>query len=198
VPVVIHDDNLVRTTGKYGLVWDFEALELKKLNAAFGWPGHKLEPIPTLEETLRVLPDGAVTNVELKSGNPFSDRAFLEHVLDVLAPHKTRLQIVISSFDSGILLELKRMEAGYPISLLLGSESLYRPKVLWDWCRLRPDALHLPGGLATPTFLAAAHWAGYKVAIWTVNDLADMNKWLAAGVDGIFTDHPERHAGLGL
>ena len=46
--------------------------------------------------------------------------------------------------------------------------------------------------LATPDLIAKAHHAGLLVVAWTVNDPQRMQALIAAGVDGIMTDYPDR------
>ena len=43
-------------------------------------------------------------------------------------------------------------------------------------------------GDLTPALIEAAHRAGKKVHIWTVDDSEIMERLIDAGVDGIFTD----------
>jgi glycerophosphoryl diester phosphodiesterase len=44
----------------------------------------------------------------------------------------------------------------------------------------------------TPESIAEAHALGLAVVPWTVNEPADMERAIAAGVDGIITDYPDR------
>ena len=37
-----------------------------------------------------------------------------------------------------------------------------------------------------------AHALGLKVIPWTINEIADMEKFIDMGVDGIITDRPDR------
>ncbi|MDQ3097369.1 MAG: glycerophosphodiester phosphodiesterase, partial [Chloroflexota bacterium] len=53
-------------------------------------------------------------------------------------------------------------------------------------------ALHPNQAYVTLELVAAAHAAGLKVNAWTANDPADIAALMAAGVDGICSDFPER------
>ena len=53
-------------------------------------------------------------------------------------------------------------------------------------------ALHPDHAYVTPELVAKAHAAGLAVNPWTANDPADIAALLAAGVDGICSDFPER------
>jgi glycerophosphoryl diester phosphodiesterase len=46
--------------------------------------------------------------------------------------------------------------------------------------------------LVTAEEVRAAHGAGLRVIPWTANTEADWKRLIAAGVDGIITDDPER------
>ena len=46
----------------------------------------------------------------------------------------------------------------------------------------------------TPRFVRELHDKGLQIHIWTVNEIADMNRLLDWGVDGIITDRPDRLA----
>jgi glycerophosphoryl diester phosphodiesterase len=47
-------------------------------------------------------------------------------------------------------------------------------------------------GWLTAELVAAAHRRGLEIHVWTVNDEAGMRRMLAAGVDGIMTDYPDK------
>jgi glycerophosphoryl diester phosphodiesterase len=57
---------------------------------------------------------------------------------------------------------------------------------------LGAEALHPERLLVTPELVRAAHGAGLRVYVFTVDDPTDMAGLLALGVDGIFTNFPER------
>ena len=45
--------------------------------------------------------------------------------------------------------------------------------------------------LFNAALLDSAHEHGFKLGLWTVNTLAAMQRFAAAGVDSITTDHPD-------
>jgi glycerophosphoryl diester phosphodiesterase len=56
IPIVIHDDTLERTTNGVGIVWNYDYAELEKFDATKLIAGFKAESIPTLQNTLEMLP----------------------------------------------------------------------------------------------------------------------------------------------
>jgi len=54
------------------------------------------------------------------------------------------------------------------------------------------EAMHPHRSLAKEATLAEAHARGLEVRAWAVNRQADIDMLVALGVDGIFTDFPER------
>src|SRR5205823_8168428 len=58
--------------------------------------------------------------------------------------------------------------------------------------RVAARALHLRKDYVTPGALAAAAAARLPVRAWTVNERGEIDRLVAAGVEGIFTDFPER------
>jgi glycerophosphoryl diester phosphodiesterase len=62
--------------------------------------------------------------------------------------------------------------------------------------RPRGEALQIPThfmgeALVTPESVDAAHRAGLRVHVWTVNETEEMVRLLDCGVDGLMSDDPE-------
>ena len=70
VVVIIHDENIDRTTDGAGMVRDYTYEELKKFNAGVLFPDiTDFQPIPTFEEYCAWVADtGLETNIEIKTG----------------------------------------------------------------------------------------------------------------------------------
>ena len=50
--------------------------------------------------------------------------------------------------------------------------------------------------MVTPALVERAHGAELSVVPWTINEPAEMRAAIAAGVDGIMTDYPDRLAAI--
>jgi glycerophosphoryl diester phosphodiesterase len=188
IPVVVHDDTLERTTGVNGFVKDLTANELSKLNAGFYKRLAEVEPIPTLADVLAQLPDRAVVNIELKSYGNFDPKTLVRRVDEALAKQRDRLRIILSSFDGKILRAVRELKLPDRVGVIAATDEEHWPGILWDLAFIQPDSLHLPQGMATKAFVKLAHALGYRVLVWTVNDVGHGNRLLAHGVDGIFSD----------
>ena len=188
MPVVIHDHTVDRTTFGQGKVKDLSWDELSKLDASKPISDHAPTGVPNLKQTLELLPDEAIANIELKFSGNFSKAAFIDSVLKIIKDQGNRLKIIVSSFDGELLSILRKKEPKILISLILSPKDKHWPTALGYLPSIMPQGLHLSGSLISPFILWLIKRAGLKVGIWTINDIKTAQKLLAMGVDGIFTD----------
>jgi glycerophosphoryl diester phosphodiesterase len=186
--VAIHDESVNRTTNGQGAVHDLTLAELQRLDAG-SWFGSEFvsERIPTLEDILDFSKKhDVVFYLELKPTGSWGG----EHALiGALRLSGEILRTIVISFDATILEALRRIEP----TLMTG--------LLWDGRHDRPVELAVEvgarqlavrGDLVTPDLLAAAKKRDLQVVCWTVNHPAHMRLLMAAGVDGIMSDYPDR------
>jgi glycerophosphoryl diester phosphodiesterase len=57
--------------------------------------------------------------------------------------------------------------------------------------RLDARCAQVPGRVATGSFVRRAHALGLDVHVWTINERAEMTRFLDLGADGIMTDDIE-------
>jgi glycerophosphoryl diester phosphodiesterase len=181
--VVHHDASLRRTTGLRRRV---EALTLKKVREldAGSWfhPSFKGERIPTLTEVLTAL-RGIDFNIELKKADP-------KRLLTEVARLGASRRVVFSSFDHVLLRRLHEIDPAVRIGCLIDEEP-------WRWIwreteRLSFISINLPLRRATAAAVRKAREKGLKVLVYTVNRKADMRRMIRLGVDGLFTNYPDR------
>jgi glycerophosphoryl diester phosphodiesterase len=186
VLLAFHDRVLDRVTDRTGAVADLSYAQIAEARI------HGLDPIPRLAELLTEFPD-ARFNVDVKSPRAVA------LLVTTIAEHAAYDRVCVASFGIRRLYELRR-RLGWRVptaaSALGVAANRFVPWVTWALNTPAP-VLQVPVSLAmlgrrvsvlTPALVEAAHRAGKKVQIWTVDDSQIMESLIDAGVDGIFTD----------
>lgn len=186
VLVVSHDTNTQRTTGIDKIIRETPFDVLRQLNA--GYPEKfqeqfKGELLPRFEEVLDAVKDTpAGIMIECK-------QLLLEdQVVEILRKRGEVKKHIIASFDEMTVYRAKKMEPSCRTLYLAGG---LNSDIIWRARDLGADIIGFNCGEKAPT-IRAAQDAGFKVWVWTVDELADMQKWIDAGVDAIITNQPER------
>ena len=175
--VVIHDERVDRTTNGSGLVAEMSFEALRSLDAGDG------ERIPTLAEVLAAVPRNVAINVELKG----DDTA--EPVAELLAGCGRPL--LVSSFDHAALVRFHAACPAIPCAPLLhhwrrDAQSVAGALEAW--------AVNIANRIATPKHIAAIRSWGCRCLVYTVGDAARACELESLGVNGVFTDYPDRLA----
>jgi glycerophosphoryl diester phosphodiesterase len=188
--VVFHDENLRRTARAKGSVSGKTLKELKKLDVgAWFKKSFKGERILTLEETLEILDGKVELNVDIKSDRQGSLGIELK-LLFTLSHYDYLERCVFSSFDSRVLRRLRELAPDTRIGVLHCAEIKDNPFQIAR--EIGAESIHIQKELATPPVLERAAQLGLKTLVWTVNEVPEMEKFLALGIDGIFSDYPEK------
>lgn len=186
--LVFHDLTLDRTTNGSGFLADQPLAALRALDAGAG------QTIPTLQEVLDLVDQRVGVNIELKSagGTAEAVAAVIRSYVDAGWPVD---KFLVSSFHLPELWEFKQLAPEIPIGALLCGVPLD-----WAGCALELGAatLNLSSEFVDPRLVADAHAHGIKVYVYTVNDVAEMRLLRRMGVDGVFTDHPDRALALAM
>ncbi len=180
--LVIHDATLDRTTNGHGNVASKSFAELRTLDAGLG------ERIPTLREIVEAVPRGTFINIELKGRVTARPACAL---VDEFVRERgwTYENFLLSSFHRRELAQIASSQVR--IGLLVA-----RPSRVYHFSarRLRAWSVNVALRYTTERFVDDAHQRGLKVLVYTVNDPVDIARMRGFGVDGIFTDFPERAA----
>jgi glycerophosphoryl diester phosphodiesterase len=185
---VIHDDTLERTTNGRGRVRDYTLAELRELDAG-SWfdPKFAGEPIPALDDVLSFARDAdVVLYLEIKFAGAFGAHHGL---VGALRTNEQVDRAVVISFDAGTLGSVRRLDATIMTGLLFDRPNPEMVKLAEE---LGARQLAPRGDLLTVELVERAHAADLKVATWTLNEASHMRLGIAAGVDGIMTDYPDR------
>jgi glycerophosphoryl diester phosphodiesterase len=180
--VVIHDDTLDRTTNGHGRLVKKSFAYLRSLDAGSG------ERIPTLAEIFDAVNRRAVINVELKGAHTAAPVAAL------IAEYVNRRgwsydDFLVSSFDHTRIREAKQCCPEIRIGALI----MKTPRGLAKFAEvLGAWSLHASRRCVTPKLVADAHRRGLKVFVFTINEPGEIALMKTLGVDGVFSDFPER------
>ncbi len=177
--VVIHDDTIDRTTNGRGQVAKLTYKQLRQFDAGFG------EPIPLLSNVLEQFGGKCLLNIELKSWGIAQD------VKKLVLMGGLENGVIVSSFDWD---ELRTLVPDVPIALLAAKLR----NLIVAAGEIDAAAIHPRCDLVTRSLVDHAHNANLHIHVWTVNDPQDVNTFRNLGVDGIFTDFPERCSTLAL
>ncbi len=204
VLVISHDATVERMTNGSGLIKEMTLAELQQLDAGHRWTadGGQTYPfrgqglaIPTLEEVFAAFPRLWI-NVDIKQSSPPIVTPFAAMIRQFGMAEK----MMVGSFDAATVNWFRRecpevdTAASEPearrlfILSKLGLARFYRSEA---------KAMQLPEWngrfrVITPRFVKDAHGVETAVHIWTVNETADMQRFIHMGADGLITDYPDR------
>lgn len=180
--VVIHDDTLERTTNGAGEVADRTFDELRALDAGGG------EKIPLLTEFLDLVDRKASVNIELKGGDTV--QPLLALLNDYISSRGwSPDDFLVSSFDHLALWKLKEQDA----RIRTGALTAALPDGFAAFAKeMQAFSVNVSAGAVTGAFVEEAHRHELKVYVYTVNEPADIARVNSLGVDGIFSDYPDR------
>ncbi len=202
--VVRHDDTVDAFTEGTGKIKEMTFAEIRQLDAGYDWTpddgatypfrGQGIH-IPSLEEILTAFPNMKL-NIEIKQQEPSIAEAFCQ----LLRTHDMVDQVLIGSFHQVAIQEFRTAcpevaTSGVEseIRLFFGLNTAYLGAIY----QTPAEAFQVPeysGGLhvVTPRFVKGAQRQNIAVHVWTVNEMADMERLVDMGVDGIITDYPDR------
>jgi len=204
VPILFHDEDLIRTTGISGSIREKTLDDLLQIDLGhlFTTDGGQTYPfrgrglkVVTLEEALKQFPD-TILNLDIKDnfhGAP-------AEVARILLENERTEKIMIASF---LPPQLKRFREHAPMIPTSAHPNEIRNfvigvnmKMLGMFVRsVQYKAFQVPERsgsihIVTSKFIKAAHDRNIAVHVWTINNRNDMERLLSMEVNGIFTDYP--------
>ena len=97
--------------------------------------------------------------------------------------------ILISSFDNNVIKQVRQIDPYVKLGAM-SSGSLKENLAFAEF--LDAFSIHKSLRSVNKKFVDIAHLKGFRVYVYTVNQPEDIKKMNELGVDGIFTDYPER------
>jgi glycerophosphoryl diester phosphodiesterase len=185
--VITHDEDLSGLGGR-GEIADARLEEVRRLDAGAG------ERVPTLDEVLDAFGPRIPFNLEIKRGR-HADYPGLEAVaLEAVARRGLLERTLFSSFYDPVLARLRELSPEARVAFLVSRH--YPDRALERARAVGAEALNPEACLVTGELVEGAHRAGLAVYVFTVDDPDEMARMLDLGVDGLFTNHPDRMRAL--
>jgi glycerophosphoryl diester phosphodiesterase len=204
--VLMHDEEVDRTTDGTGLIEDLILAELKQLDAAHDWSNDngKTFPyrgqgiqVPTLAELFQEFPEMRYV-IEIKlTRNPIA-----EPLCNLIREHGMQERVMIASFHDAAMQNFRATcpevatsaSRGEVTRFVLLGKVFLSGFVIPEYESIQPpydpaESKNIP--IMTQRFIREAHAKNIAVEPWTVNDPELMRQYIEWGVDGIMTDRPD-------
>lgn len=198
--IAMHDNTVNRTTGAKGKVAEMTLDQIKQLDAGSWFNKHHpmfardefaKQRVPSLQEIFEAF--GHETNYILEIKDTESNLGMEEKLLALISQFRLEDHVVVQSFDSKSLKKIHRMNDRIELYQLMWYNT---PARISD-ASLRRIKKYAKG--ISPNFqkINAAYVrkvqkSGLRIYPYTVNYQLNMDRALSWGVDGIYTDYPDR------
>ncbi len=185
--VCIHDDNTSRVCNKNLVICNSTLQELKELNLQCEGKDHLNIKIPTLTEVLKIVPSGKKIFIEIKCGVEI-----LSPLIKELSRSKINSnQVVIISFDSQVVKELKEMAPEYKALLLYSyKEGCEVSSLINEMFDIKADGIGTDNELSKE-FVEKVIISGIEYHSWTIDNADTANQLISWGTNSITTNEPE-------
>ena len=186
--IIMHDDNMLRTTGIDQALYPLNSTELDTYNQAHIWLDWEKQSTPTLRQALQIMQDFEHLEVEVKAVETQAEAERLtQHLTQQLRGFKHNA--VITSFDLKILQALQDQHSTFKRGLLIEDDIQHlaiEQALKYDCCQIG-----WMNQLATDDLLKATQQANLAISVWTVNDIERAKHLRDCGIDGLITDFPK-------
>ena len=204
--VLMHDEEVDRTTDGTGLIEDLTLEEIKQLDAAYGWSidegvtfpfrGQGIQ-VPALDELFEAFPKMRYV-IEIKlTRNPID-----QPLCDLIRRYSMQDKVLVASFHDEAMQSFRAAcpevatsaSRGEVTAFVLLGKVFLSGLIVPDYEAIQPpydpeDSMNIP--IMTERFIREAHAKNIAVEPWTVNDPELMRLYIEWGVDGIITDRPD-------
>jgi glycerophosphoryl diester phosphodiesterase len=184
--IILHDDDLKRTTGLVKNIWETTYEEIKTLDAG-NWFGEKFknEPLPKLSDVIDFVRGKIKLNIELKTNG--HEKMLADRVVKIIQDKHFSKECFFTSFDYSQIKRVKEIDPDFKVGLIFKA----MPTDI-DVFTVPVEALNIHFSLLNSEFIKKAKENGKEVHVWTVNEESEMKRIIDFGVTSIITNYPDR------
>lgn len=198
--VAMHDETVNRTTNGKGLVKEHTLEEMKQLNVGSffneKYPNlakkeFENAKVPKLKEIIEMFGHNANYYIETKSPDEYPGME--EKLLEIIKYYQISDKVIIQSFSEESLQKIHSLHANIPLVQLLS----YQKSVQLNELEIEKYKTYCIGLGMNYKYIDSAYVKkikkhGLEVHPFTVDNEKDMKKLLSWGVNGMFTNYPDR------
>ena len=172
---VMHDRHTGRTADRNIDIEQAASREIAGIRLKNG------EPVPTLDDVLRLVAGRAGVNVEIKSDG--SGAVFARHFFQ----YRYSGYVLVSSFKEAEVRAVREVMLDLPVAVVYDT---FSTRHIAEYRSKGYPAVSLRKNTVTEHLVRACRAEGVRVYVWTVNDEEEMERCVAWKVDGIYTNKP--------
>ncbi|CAH0989995.1 Glycerophosphodiester phosphodiesterase, cytoplasmic [Sinobacterium norvegicum] len=185
----LHDESLARTCGIDTVASTQTLSQLQALSANADFIASPAATIASLEQVFEHCSDIELSQLEVKTDYPDLIDRLVPEIIAIVQKFQQQQRVVITSFDQYVLRVARRIDANITRGFLCEQADIDAVAtaielgcnwVIWDYPLL--DSVEI----------TRAKQQGLQVSVFTVNEVADMDKCLHLGIDSMITDFPSR------
>lgn len=181
VPVIIHDNNLRRTSGLPHRVADLTWPELESLDVG----------VPSLDELFTLFDENDLgLYLEMKSDSAAEREPLAKACAKLIDAYSFKDRVFVECFDLPALEVIKRIDPEIKTAALFEPRLLSNQPIISRATTIGASAVALHHRLASSSVVQNAKEAGLAVAVWTVDDPAWIERARLMGIDALITNNP--------
>jgi glycerophosphoryl diester phosphodiesterase len=187
--VVIHDDDVSRTTDGRGAVRALTLAKIQRLDAGAKFDARfRGERVPTLPDVLAWARGRVPLLVEIKGG-PLPAPGIEEKLVAAVREHRMLDEVMAISFHHPSVKRVKEFEPALATGILYAGRLV---DTVGAARAARADSVRPGWQYWTADLVAEVHEAGLVAHAWNANDEPRMEHLVGLGLDSIGSDYPDR------
>lgn len=187
--VIIHDENVSRTTNGEGFIKDLTYEEISKLDASYIYTGqYGFNKIPTLREYFELVKDkDVITNIELKT-NIFEYPGIEQKVWELIQEYHLESKVIISSFNHFSVMRMRKIAPMLEYGLLSETWLIDAGNYVNN---LGIKYYHPIFRNLTDEIVKEIHQYGIKINTYTVNTEEDIKDMISKDINIVISNFPD-------
>lgn len=208
--IAMHDIDVSRTTNGEGLIKDYTLEEIKTLDAG-SWYNDKYPELaqsefinlmtPTLDEIISYF--GLNSNYYIETKSPEAYPNMIKELILILEKHKligpdaSKGKVIIQSFSKESLIGVNKIDPRIPlIQLIKNIDDMNFTKHDMKEIKEYATGIGVNHKQLKKDQIETVHAAELLIHPYIVNETVDMERLIEWGVNGMFTDYPDRLNGV--